>query len=77
MQDACNQLKDIANASPAVKLFAEWCEKAPTDPAWRGRFKVFFVVVLLLRLVLLLIILNIFYVWIFVRSSTLVRIWKS
>lgn len=39
-EDTCNQLKDLATASPAVKLFAEWCEKAPTDAAWRGRFKV-------------------------------------
>lgn len=39
-EDACNQLKDLSTASPAVKLFAEWCEKAPVDPAWRGRFKV-------------------------------------
>lgn len=35
-----NQLKDLANASPAVKLFAEWCEKCTEDPLWRGRFKV-------------------------------------
>ena len=27
-------------ASPAVQLFANWCEKAPNDAAWRGRFKV-------------------------------------
>lgn len=40
LQDACNQLKDLATASPAVRLFAEWCEKAPVDAAWRGRFKV-------------------------------------
>lgn len=33
-------LKNLATAPPAVKLFAKWCEKAPTDPAWRGRFKV-------------------------------------
>eukprot|EP01038_Epipyxis_sp_PR26KG_P012175 gene12175-16305_t len=39
-EETCNQLKDIKTASPAVKLFAEWCEKAPVDPAWRGRFKV-------------------------------------
>eukprot|EP01034_Spumella_vulgaris_P024243 gene24243-30562_t len=39
-EDACNQLKDLSTASPAVKLFAEWCEKAPVDAAWRGRFKV-------------------------------------
>jgi uncharacterized protein (DUF983 family) len=35
-----NQLKDLANASPAIKLFAEWCEKCTEDPLWRGRFKV-------------------------------------
>ena len=23
-----------------MKLFAQWCEKAPIDPLWRGRFKV-------------------------------------
>lgn len=40
LQDAVNQLKNIATASPAVKLFAEWCEKCTEDPAWRGRFKV-------------------------------------
>lgn len=39
-QDVCEQLKDINTASPAVKLWAEWCEKAPVDAAWRGRFKV-------------------------------------
>jgi hypothetical protein len=33
-------LKDFQNASPAVKLFAEYCEKCDTDPAWRARFKV-------------------------------------
>eukprot|EP01036_Dinobryon_divergens_P033305 gene33305-43061_t len=26
-EDTCNQLKDLSTASPAVKLFAEWCEK--------------------------------------------------
>jgi hypothetical protein len=39
-QDAVNQLKDLSTASPAVKLFAEWCEKCTEDPLWRGRFKV-------------------------------------
>ena len=39
-QDTLAQLKDFANASPAVKLFAEWCEKCTEDAAWRGRFKV-------------------------------------
>lgn len=39
-EDSCQQLKDLSKASPAIRLFAEWCEKAPNDPAWRGRFKV-------------------------------------
>jgi len=32
-------LKDFENASPAVKLFAKWCEKAETEYAYRSRFK--------------------------------------
>jgi hypothetical protein len=40
LKDACRQLKDLSTASPAVKLFANWCEKAETDALWRGRFKV-------------------------------------
>mmetsp|Transcript_9107 Transcript_9107/g.13579 ORF Transcript_9107/g.13579 Transcript_9107/m.13579 type:complete len:603 (+) Transcript_9107:42-1850(+) len=39
-EEACNELRDLSTASPAVKLFAEWCEKAPVDAEWRGRFKV-------------------------------------
>ena len=39
-EDTCQQLKHLATASPAVKLFAQWCEKAPNDANWRGRFKV-------------------------------------
>lgn len=39
-EDTCQQLKDLSTASPAVKLWAEWCEKAPHDPAMRARFKV-------------------------------------
>eukprot|EP01032_Pedospumella_encystans_P015765 gene15765-18016_t len=39
-EDSLNQLKDLSTASPAIKLFAEWCEKCTEDPAWRGRFKV-------------------------------------
>jgi len=39
-QETCNQLKDLSTASAGVKLFATWCEKAPTDPAWKARFKV-------------------------------------
>ena len=38
--DALSQLRNPATASNAVKLFAQYCEKAPTDPAWSGRFKV-------------------------------------
>jgi hypothetical protein len=30
----------MTTASPAIKLFAEYCEKAEHDPLWRGRFKV-------------------------------------
>lgn len=41
-EDTCQQLKDLSTASPAVKLWAEWCEKAPHDPAMRARFKVSF-----------------------------------
>lgn len=39
-QETCNELKDLSTASAGVKLFATWCEKAPTDPAWKSRFKV-------------------------------------
>jgi hypothetical protein len=39
-EDTCQQLKDLSTASPAVKLWAEWCEKAAHDPAMRARFKV-------------------------------------
>ena len=35
-EDTCKQLKDLSTASPAVKLFAKWCEKGPVDPAWRA-----------------------------------------
>lgn len=38
-EDTINQLKDFENASAAVKLFAQWCQHAPNDPAWRSRFK--------------------------------------
>lgn len=40
MQYACEELKDLSTASPAVKLFAEYCKRAPTEPEWRARFKV-------------------------------------
>uniref|UniRef100_A0A7S2MX10 Protein ENHANCED DISEASE RESISTANCE 2 C-terminal domain-containing protein n=1 Tax=Helicotheca tamesis TaxID=374047 RepID=A0A7S2MX10_9STRA len=33
------ELKDIDNASPAVKLLAEWCREAETNVEFRGRFK--------------------------------------
>ena len=39
-EDTINQLKDLRTASSAVKLFAQWCERAPTDNLFRGRFKV-------------------------------------
>eukprot|EP00804_Cyclotella_cryptica_P010633 CCRYP_005452-RB/>CCRYP_005452-RB protein AED:0.07 eAED:0.07 QI:257/1/1/1/1/1/4/322/654 len=38
-KDTFQQLKDIENASPAVKLWSEWCLKAETDAEFRGRFK--------------------------------------
>lgn len=38
--ETCKQLKDLSTASPAVKLWAEWCKKAPTDKDMRARFKV-------------------------------------
>lgn len=45
IQDTYEQLKDLDNASPALKLFAEYCINAPeldSDPnsPWKGRFKV-------------------------------------
>jgi hypothetical protein len=40
VQDTLKQLEDLSTASPAVKLFAAWCEKSFDDPLWRGRFKV-------------------------------------
>jgi WD40 repeat protein len=39
-KETCRQLQDISTASSGVKLFAKWCEKAPSDPAWKARFKV-------------------------------------
>lgn len=39
-EETRNQLKNLSTASPAVKLFADYCKKAPNDPAVRGRFKV-------------------------------------
>jgi hypothetical protein len=33
------QLKDISTASPAVRLWAKWCELAVQDKSWRARFK--------------------------------------
>ena len=40
IKESCEHLKNLSTAPPAIKLFAQWCEKAPKDPAWRGRFKV-------------------------------------
>jgi hypothetical protein len=34
------QLNDISTASPAVKLFAQYCERAEKEKDFRGRFKV-------------------------------------
>lgn len=39
-EETIAQLKDLSTASPAVRLFADWCAKAPSDSAVRGRFKV-------------------------------------
>lgn len=33
------ELEVFENSGPAVKLFAEWCEKAESDAEFRGRFK--------------------------------------
>jgi hypothetical protein len=30
-ENACKQLADLETASPAVKLFAKWAEKAPVE----------------------------------------------
>lgn len=38
-EETKRQLKDLDNASPAVKLFAEWCRRAEDEAAFRGRFK--------------------------------------
>lgn len=37
--EVCDELKDLSTAREAVKLFAEYCKKAPEDPAFRARFK--------------------------------------
>lgn len=34
------ELQDIENASPAVKLLADWCKHAETDDVCSGRFKI-------------------------------------
>lgn len=41
-EETRKQLLDMSTASPAVKLWSEWCEKAPTDKDMRARFKVSF-----------------------------------
>lgn len=33
------ELRDLKNAGPAVKLLAEWCRRAESNDAFRGRFK--------------------------------------
>mmetsp|Transcript_7886 Transcript_7886/g.14640 ORF Transcript_7886/g.14640 Transcript_7886/m.14640 type:complete len:750 (+) Transcript_7886:152-2401(+) len=38
-KNTLEQLKDLDNASPGVKLFSEWCRRAETDADFRGRFK--------------------------------------
>lgn len=38
-KDTLEQLKDLENAGPAVKLWSEWCRKAESDAEFRGRFK--------------------------------------
>ena len=38
-EETKRQLNDFDNATPAVKLFAEWCRRAEDEPAFRGRFK--------------------------------------
>ena len=38
-KDTLDQLKDLDNASPAVKLWSEWCKRAEGDEGFRGRFK--------------------------------------
>ena len=37
---SCKELLDFETANPALKLFAQYCEKAETDAAWRSRFKI-------------------------------------
>jgi len=39
-EDSCEKLKNLSTAPPSLRLFSRWCERAPVDPAWRGRFKV-------------------------------------
>jgi len=34
-----SEMKNLATASPAVRLWAKWCEVAEQDKAWRSRFK--------------------------------------
>eukprot|EP00984_Skeletonema_dohrnii_P011263 scaffold4476_cov120-Skeletonema_dohrnii-CCMP3373.AAC.12 len=38
-KDTLEQLKDIDNAEPGVKLLSEWCRRAESEPDFKGRFK--------------------------------------
>jgi hypothetical protein len=38
-EQTIHELKNIETASPAVKLWAKWCEFAENDKSWRSRFK--------------------------------------
>ena len=38
-RDTLDQLRDLDTASPAVRLFSEWCRRAEDEADFRGRFK--------------------------------------
>jgi len=38
-KDTLEQLRDLDNASPGVKLLSEWCRRAENEADFRGRFK--------------------------------------
>lgn len=38
-RDTLDQLQDLDTASPAVRLFSEWCRRAEDEADFRGRFK--------------------------------------